>query len=247
MAESSDTNIASQNQENSQQRPINLTFVDAMRQDFEKTLESMDTEVKELVQQGREAAALTLFGSKVQNIIAIRETLSAVYGMFFRELSVLERFGSERLKQVGSDLLPIYEIVKDTGASLENIEQRLLSNFRRQGIKRTHWWLKEVIVCEIQYMLDTLQILVEPEFMPFHDVSQTNGDDTNDKPDRYISPEVKLAVWRRDQGKCVQCGSREKLEYDHIIPVSKGGSNTERNIQLLCEKCNREKAARIDY
>jgi len=37
----------------------------------------------------------------------------------------------------------------------------------------------------------------------------------------------------------------EKLEYDHIIPVSKGGSNTERNIQLLCEKCNRQKSATI--
>ncbi len=63
--------------------------------------------------------------------------------------------------------------------------------------------------------------------------------------DRYGSPEVKREVWRRDQGRCVQCGSQEKLEYDHIIPVSKGGSNTERNVQLLCEKCNREKAARI--
>ena len=42
-------------------------------------------------------------------------------------------------------------------------------------------------------------------------------------------------VWRRDEGKCVQCDSSERIEYDHIIPVSKGGSNTVRNIQLLCE------------
>jgi len=63
--------------------------------------------------------------------------------------------------------------------------------------------------------------------------------------DRYISDDVKDAVWRRDEGRCVKCKSNEKLEFDHIIPVSKGGSNTKRNVQLLCEKCNREKAAKI--
>ena len=56
-----------------------------------------------------------------------------------------------------------------------------------------------------------------------------------------IPSEVRREVWRRDQGKCVKCGSRENLEYDHIIPVSKGGSNTARNIELLCEIHNREK------
>ena len=57
-----------------------------------------------------------------------------------------------------------------------------------------------------------------------------------------ISLEVKREVWRRDNGRCAQCGSQERLEYDHIIPYSKGGSNTARNIQLLCEACNRAKS-----
>ena len=56
---------------------------------------------------------------------------------------------------------------------------------------------------------------------------------------------VKLFVWERDQGHCVQCGRDEELEYDHIIPVSKGGSNTEKNIQLLCAACNRSKGANL--
>lgn len=58
---------------------------------------------------------------------------------------------------------------------------------------------------------------------------------------RFISDEAKEFVWRRDQAKCVKCGSQDSLEFDHIIPFSKGGSNTARNIQLLCEKCNRSK------
>jgi len=62
---------------------------------------------------------------------------------------------------------------------------------------------------------------------------------------RKIPQPVKLLVWRRDQGQCGLCGSREQLEFDHIIPVAKGGSNTERNIQLLCARCNRSKSDRI--
>jgi 5-methylcytosine-specific restriction endonuclease McrA len=89
-------------------------------------------------------------------------------------------------------------------------------------------------------MLDVLDILIEPDFLPIAESVDSDGE-----PDRHIPSEVKLNVWRRDSGKCVKCGSQERLEYDHIIPVSKGGSNTERNVQLLCEKCNREKAAQI--
>lgn len=60
-----------------------------------------------------------------------------------------------------------------------------------------------------------------------------------------IPRNVRDEVWRRDGGRCIECGTNAKLEYDHIIPVSRGGSNTARNIQLLCETCNRRKGDRI--
>jgi hypothetical protein len=61
-----------------------------------------------------------------------------------------------------------------------------------------------------------------------------------------IPSHVRKEVWNRDGGRCVRCGSREMLEFDHIVPISKGGSNTARNIELLCQNCNRSKSAKIE-
>jgi hypothetical protein len=60
-----------------------------------------------------------------------------------------------------------------------------------------------------------------------------------------ISESVRLFVSQRDKGQCVKCSARERLEFDHIIPVTSGGSSTERNVQLLCESCNRSKGASV--
>lgn len=60
-----------------------------------------------------------------------------------------------------------------------------------------------------------------------------------------IPDDVRVFVWRRDEGRCVRCGSQEKIELDHIIPLAKGGSNTARNVQVLCERCNREKGTTV--
>lgn len=72
-------------------------------------------------------------------------------------------------------------------------------------------------------------------------VSAGQGDNSREP----IPPEVQRAVWARDKGRCVKCESQTKLHFDHIIPVSKGGSNSESNIQILCFKCNLKKGALI--
>jgi len=56
-----------------------------------------------------------------------------------------------------------------------------------------------------------------------------------------ISQEVKDSVMARYEGKCSICQSTEDIDFDHIVPILKGGSNTARNIQLLCRKCRIEK------
>jgi 5-methylcytosine-specific restriction endonuclease McrA len=62
-----------------------------------------------------------------------------------------------------------------------------------------------------------------------------------------IPSAVKAEVWKRDQGKCVVCGSNTNLHFDHIIPFSKGGSSlVSENIQLMCVKHNISKRDKIE-
>ena len=88
-------------------------------------------------------------------------------------------------------------------------------------------------------------------YIPYDGIKPTRprppskGDYVSDAKRKPIPKDVMDRVWNRDNGKCIQCGSNENLEFDHIIPVSKGGANTYRNIQLLCEECNRSKSDEI--
>jgi hypothetical protein len=60
-----------------------------------------------------------------------------------------------------------------------------------------------------------------------------------------IPKDVRLAVWARDEGRCVECGSDFDIQYDHIIPFSMGGASTVENLQLLCARCNQTKGGRL--
>jgi hypothetical protein len=64
---------------------------------------------------------------------------------------------------------------------------------------------------------------------------------------RMIPTSVKLEVWKRDKGRCVQCGSTDNLHFDHILPYSKGGTSLKaENIQLLCARHNLIKHDKIE-
>ena len=67
---------------------------------------------------------------------------------------------------------------------------------------------------------------------------------------RVISGTTRQNVLMRDNYTCQICGATvkngAKLEIDHIIPQSKGGTNDESNLQVLCQQCNREKHNRSD-
>jgi hypothetical protein len=50
---------------------------------------------------------------------------------------------------------------------------------------------------------------------------------------------------QRDNFQCVKCGNRPpgiRLEVDHILPWSRGGTDVESNLQTFCDKCNAGKS-----
>lgn len=89
---------------------------------------------------------------------------------------------------------------------------------------------------------ETREVLEELEAAEFLEWSEEPGADPGaDWGSRYISKAVREAVFARDGGVCQHCGGADRIEYDHIIPVSAGGSGEESNVQLLCAPCNRRK------
>lgn len=66
-----------------------------------------------------------------------------------------------------------------------------------------------------------------------------------------MTKKLREAIKKRDNFTCCNCGNsiyvepNLLLEIDHIIPVSKGGSTVEGNLQTLCWKCNRAKSDKI--
>ncbi len=59
---------------------------------------------------------------------------------------------------------------------------------------------------------------------------------------KTISDRKRFLIFKRDQYTCQICRrSGVELEIDHIIPLSKGGTDTIENFQTLCVPCNRGK------
>ena len=55
------------------------------------------------------------------------------------------------------------------------------------------------------------------------------------------------AIKERQHSCCALCKAHRKLEVDHIVPLSRGGSNWPDNIQGLCRSCNARKNDKLPH
>jgi hypothetical protein len=68
---------------------------------------------------------------------------------------------------------------------------------------------------------------------------------------RCIPAQVRRAVWERDEGQCTfvsgdgrRCKARRFLEFDHVVPVARGGTGTVEGLRLRCRAHNQHEADR---
>lgn len=63
-----------------------------------------------------------------------------------------------------------------------------------------------------------------------------------DRPCAAIWIKIRDRIFKRDDYTCRYCGRRGvRLECDHVVPVSRGGSHEDSNLVTACFPCNRSK------
>lgn len=128
----------------------------------------------------------------------------------------------------GPDIVRVYEKVKK-GIWVDNGYFHLIDSWQENDGIRMVFKFKLVAVES------------DEVDMPAQDSSPADK-----KHSRIIPTQVKLEVWKRDGGKCSECGATDELHFDHILPYSKGGTSLKAdNIQLLCARHNLKKKDKI--
>ncbi len=63
---------------------------------------------------------------------------------------------------------------------------------------------------------------------------------------RKHPPLTNRALFRRDQNTCLYCGHHfadNQLSRDHVIPISRGGRDSWKNVVTSCKRCNARKGS----
>jgi 5-methylcytosine-specific restriction endonuclease McrA len=120
------------------------------------------------------------------------------------------------------------------------------------GNGRQYWWCCDRFYWEDEGLSaeDVYALVYERQRQKERQIERAHAVVATDllprRPRRGAIPrEVKRAVFERDGGCCAECGSNFEIQYDHIIPVARGGANTVANLQILCAPCNQRKGTSL--
>ena len=98
------------------------------------------------------------------------------------------------------------------------------------------------LLTQVLYQLSRLRIInidqsINIIFCDFNNIKEPEYR----KEWRSLSRELSPAIFSRDENMCTYCGAKEYLTIDHILPLSRGGSNNKDNLTTACRSCNSRK------
>jgi hypothetical protein len=117
--------------------------------------------------------------------------------------------------------------------------------------RRTWWWFETVFYWEDENYeaSDVLAVVRDRQRKKRRQLERAKDllavDEVKAPRRQPMTQEIRRAVYVRDGGHCVECGSAFELQYDHILPVAQGGATRVENLQILCGDCNRRKSDSI--
>ncbi|OFZ47623.1 MAG: hypothetical protein A2381_09600 [Bdellovibrionales bacterium RIFOXYB1_FULL_37_110] len=142
----------------------------------------------------------------------------------------------------------VYKMKKDFG--IDKTPKRTIINNATTEIARVHVNLSKETLKKIEKVknltkeddLDKIISLLADTYINQKIEVKRESKNVPAKNSRHIPRKIKETVYKRTNGECENCKSTQNLEFDHLIPYAKGGTNNLTNIQLLCSNCNKRKA-----
>lgn len=106
------------------------------------------------------------------------------------------------------------------------------------------WSLRKVLGHEIFYFILKS---VDSSMVRYVDERETVRKRIRNKATAYTSKKnVRDWVFTTYGETCINCDSKDNIQLDHVVPISRGGKNTLCNLQPLCKKCNTSKGAKTE-
>lgn len=105
----------------------------------------------------------------------------------------------------------------------------------------------------IRYEVDNKKYLAVVNFVKHQDPHYKEKASEIPAPDGHSNQIKAVGVTRsqrerileRDNYSCQHCGAKSHLSIDHILPVSRGGTSEDENLQVLCMSCNTSKGNKL--
>ncbi len=129
--------------------------------------------------------------------------------------------------------------LKSDGAIDQDCDIKLLDRIVAQRL-----WIDFAIISDVKKRLVDSG-LIDNEWQPL-DWNKRQVSNDQLRPSSEVWRKIRERIFGRDDYTCTYCGSRGvRLECDHVIPISRGGSNDDHNLVTACFKCNRSKRDKL--